>query len=301
MQYSDLKQRVANETGMDLTTDGSIVGAWVNQAYQHISGIFNWPWLFQNTTIQTIADITTGTVSVTAGSTTITFSSAPVNSVANDYMIQFATTQDWYFITSHTGGATTAVINVPFVGTSNLVAGAYTLRKVFYSLPSAVDRVIDIRQSITKDKLMYIDPRSLDRIIPDVNISGTPLYYTMVGYDGSNNWRIGFLPTPNATVNLQVRYYIKITELVNDTDLPLLPPKWHNALVFGALAMYGMDFIDDTRVKDAGARYTAVIQEMLAHNSPVPDQLSVIQPWDTRVRTQPFRLRFPSNYPDWFR
>lgn len=301
MQYSDLKSRIAQETGMDLTTDGSIVGAWANQAYQHISGAYNWPWLFKNATIQTKADITTGTVSVSAGASTITFSSAPTSSVASDWMIQFSTTDDWYFISSHTASATTATISVPYVGSASLVAGTYTLRKVFYSLGSDVDRIIDIRQAITKDKLMYINPRSLDRIIPDVDVSGTPIYYTMIGYDSSQNWRIGFLPTPNATVNLQVRYYTKITELSSDTDEPLIPDKWHNAIVFGALALYGHDFIDDTRFKEAALRFDAVMKEMKDHNSPVPDQMDVLQPWDTRVSAQPYKLRYPSNFPDWYR
>jgi hypothetical protein len=300
MDFTALKTRVANETGMDLTVDDTIVASWVNQAYQYISGLFNWQWLFKNYTIQTVADITTGTVSVSAGGTNLTFSSAPTVSVANDYMIQFTTTNDWYFISSHTASSTSAVISVPYVGTS-AYSSTYILRKVFYSLASDVDRIVDIRQSITKNKLMYVDARTLDRIIPDVNFVGSPLYYSLLGYDSSQNWRIGFLPTPNAIINLQVRYYARITELSASTDTPLIPPKWHSAIVFGALAMYGHPFIDDTRFKEAEMRFQQCIEEMEANNSHTPDQMIVVQPWDTRVASQPLKLRFPSDYPDWYR
>ena len=53
MQFVDICTRVAQETGMDLTTDGSIIKAWVNGAYQQLSGFFEWPWLITNFTIQT--------------------------------------------------------------------------------------------------------------------------------------------------------------------------------------------------------------------------------------------------------
>jgi len=300
MDFTALKTRVANETGMDLTTDDSLVASWVNQSYQYISGSFNWPWLFKTVTLQTVADITTGTVAVSAGGTTLTFSSAPTVSVASDYMIQFTTTNDWYFISSHTASSTSATISVPYVGTS-AYSSTYVLRKVFYSLASDVDRIMDIRQSITKNKLMYVDIRTLDRIIPDVNFVGSPLYYSLLGYDSSNNWRIGFLPTPNAVINLQVRYYQRITELSSSTDTPLVPPKWHSAIVFGALAMYGHPFIDDTRFTEAQSRFKEMMKEMEANNNHAPDQQIVIQPWDTRVASQPLGIRFPSDFPDWYR
>lgn len=300
MDYITLKTRIAAETGMDLSVDDSTVGAWTNQAYQYISGLFNWPWLFKNYTLQTVADITTGTVAVSAGGTSLTFSSAPTVSVANDYMIQLTTTNDWYFISAHTAASTSATISVPYVGTSSY-SSTYILRKVFYSLGSDVDRLIDIRQSITKNKLMYVDPRTMDRIIPDVNMVGSPLYYSLLGYDSSQNWRIGFLPTPNTILNLQIRYYQRITELSASTDIPLVPPKWHSAIVFGALVMYGHPYIDDTRFKEAELRFNQCVQEMEMNNNHVPDQMIVMQPWDTRVASQPLKIRYPSDFPDWYR
>ena len=300
MDFTALKTRVANETGIDLTTDDSIVASWVNQSYQYISGVFNWPWLFKTATIQTVADITTGTVAISAGGTTLTFSSAPTVSVASDYMIQLTTTNDWYFISSHTASSTTATISVPYVGTSSY-SSTYILRKVFYSLSSDVDQIMDIRQSITKNKLMYIDIRTLDRIIPDVNFVGSPLYYSLLGYDSSKNWRVGFLPTPNAVINLQIRYYQRITELSASTDTPLIPPKWHSAIVFGALSMYGHPFIDDTRFNEAQLRFKESMKEMEENNNHAPDQMIVMQPWDTRVASQPLGIRFPSDFPDWYR
>lgn len=299
MDYTTLQTRVAQEAGMDLTQDSSIVGAWVNGAYQHISGVFNWPWLIKTGTIQTVADITTGTVAVNIGGLAITFSSGPVASVANDYWIQFTTSADWYPIATHVAGSTSATISIPYVGTA-AYSGTYILRKIFYSLPSDLDRIDEIRQAITKQKLEYIDYRTFHRYIADPTASYTPIYYSMIGLDSSQYWRIGLYPTPNAVINLQLLYYQKITELSATSDTPLIPAKWHNVVVWGALALYGHDFIDDTRVQTATQRFRNGVEEMLAHYNASPDQRTVIQPWDTRTRLGILPIRFPSDFPEYY-
>lgn len=285
---------------MDLTQDSAIVGSWANAAYQHVSGLFNWPWLIKTGTFQTVADIATGTASINAGSAALTFSSPPTGSVANDYWIQFSTTSDWYPISAHTASSPSATLSVPYVGTSNYTAGTYNLRKIFYSMPSDLDRIDELRQAITKQKIEFIDIRSFHRIIADPTAIYTPVYYSLIGLDSSKNWRIGLFPTPNAVINIQMLYYQKITELSSDTDTPLIPDKWHNVLVWGALALYGHDFIDDYRVKTAMERYEAGVNEMTAHYNPVPDQRTVIQPWDTRTRLGILPIRFPSNFPEYY-
>lgn len=299
MDYTTLQTRVAQEAGMDLTQDSSIVGAWVNGAYQHISGVFNWPWLIKTGTIQTVADITTGTVAVSAGGQALTFSSGPAVSVANDYWIQFTTSADWYPISAHTAASTSATISIPYVGTS-AYSSTYILRKIFYSLPSDLDRVDEIRQAITKQKLEYIDYRTFHRYIADPTASYTPIYYSMIGLDASQYWRIGLYPTPNAVINLQLLYYQKITELSATSDTPLIPAKWHNVVVWGALALYGHDFIDDTRVQTATRRFSNGMEEMLAHYNAAPDQRTVIQPWDTRTKLGILPIRFPSDFPEYY-
>lgn len=284
---------------MDRTVDDTIIGTWVNQAYQHISGVFNWPWLFKTSILQTTADITTGTVSINAAASTGIFSSAPTSSVATDYMIKFTdTSDDWYTISTHTAASTTFTINVPFVGTSNISAADYIVRRVFYSLASDVDRIIDFRQTITDNKLQYVDSRTFDRLLPDPTATGSPLFYSLNGLDSSKYWRINLYPIPDAVINLQYRYYQRITEMTSDTEEPLIPAKWHNAIVFGALALYGHPFIDDTRFKFAAERFKLLLENMQLHFNHVPDEMVVIQPWDARPRSAVGRLRYPSNYPD---
>lgn len=299
MDLATMIERVANETGLSETDDATMITSWINQAYQQLSGSFNWPWLLMNSTIQTEDDITTGTATVNAGATSVTLSSGPTNSVATNYMIQFTEeSDDWYLISSHTAASTSLTINVPFVGSSNYTAGDYIIRRVFYNLPTTLDRLINLRQAITDVEIAGIDVRDYDRILPDPQNTGTPVYYFLTGMNSSGTWQVGFDPVPDAIINIQVRGYRKITELASDTDEPLIPVKWHNILVFMALALYGHDFVDDTRLQSARQRATALLKEMMEQVSPTPDKMRVVQPWDTRIARPPFGvLRFPPNFP----
>lgn len=298
MNFLALKTRVANEAGLDLTTDDTMIGTWVNAAYKHVCGVFNWPWLMKAGTIQTVADITTGTVSINAGSTALTFSSAPTDSVANQYMIQFtATSDDWYYISSHTAASTSATLANAFVGTSNISGASYILRKVFYSLPSDCDRVVDIRQAVTSQKVYPVNIHTFDAYIPNPTATGEPNNYMMLGRDTSGYWQIGVYPTPTSVMNLQLRYLLTPSDMSSSTTSPLLPENFHDVIVYGALAMFGHPFIDDTRYASAAQRYKETLADMKQNYKPVPDELTVLQPWDQRSYHTHGHLPWPSNYP----
>lgn len=303
MQFSVLQSRVANETGLDVTADATTIKAWINAAYKHVNGIFNWPWLLKHGTIQTVADITTGTVSINAASTSLTFSTGPTPSVANQYMIQFTSvSNDWYFISAHTAGATSATLATAFNGTTNISGAAYICRKVFYSLPSDLDRIVDLRQARTTSKLGAIDIRTFDKYLPDPRATGDPLYYYLAGLDSSQYWQVGIYPIPTSVENLQVRYLKTPADLSGDTDAPVIPEKFHDILVYGALYMFGHPYIDDDRFKSALQRYADLLGEMKLNFNPVPDQANIIQPWDSRTRRSTGGLPFPGgNFPEYFR
>lgn len=301
MNFSTLKSRVANEVGLDSTNDATILGSWVNAAYKRVCGTYNWPWLIKNSTIQTVKDITTGTVSINSGSTSLTFSSAPTVSVASNYMIQFtATSDDWYLISSHTAASTSATLSVPFTGTSNISGAAYICRKVFYSLPSDCDRIIDIRQAITDQRLGAVDIRNFDHYLPDPSAVANPVIYAITGLDTNQYWQVTLYPIPSAVINLQLRYLYTPADLTS-TDNPVLPEKFHEILVFGALSQFGHAYIDDDRIRIAQARYDQLLADMKLSYSPVPDQMTVLQPWDTRQRRVVGRLAWPSNFPEYWR
>jgi hypothetical protein len=297
MQFSVMVTRVAEETGLNATNDATKIKAWLNEAYRFLAGLREWPWMLKNGTVQTVADITTLTASVNAAGTAVTLSAGPAQSLANDYMIQFATTDDWYLVTAHTAAATAVTISPGYVGAANLTAGACTIRKVYYSLASDADRIIDMYEAIDDRKLYYIDPRELDASFPDPTVTGTPEAYTLLGFDSTNYWRTSFIPIPGVKQNIQYRYYKAVADLSGDTDLPTLPAKWHQGIVFVALAMFGHPYMDDSRMSSAESRARQLVSEMVRQQSPTPDKHSVIMPWDRRSGLIPHGAQFPPDFP----
>jgi hypothetical protein len=284
LNFSTLQARVAGETGLDATADATTLGIWVNLAYKSISGMYDWPWLLKQATLQTVADITTGTVSINAGSSALTFSSGPVASVATQYMIQFAASDDWYIISAHNAGATAATLANPYNATGNLTGGTYKLRKTLYSLASDLDRIIDIRQARTDQKLTPVDIRTFDKALPDPTSTGNPILYAPVGMDSSNNWQITVYPISTVVMNLQYRY-LQIPPDLTGTQAPIMPEKFHDSIVMGALYLYGHAFIDDSRLSAAKSRADELLSMMKRECDPVPDGQQVIRPWDQRIPT----------------
>jgi len=235
MTFLETRQRIAEILGVDSTDTTSDANAtminklkeWVNARYRAISGSRTWNWLIKDSITQTVVEITTGTVTATTDSTTITFSSAPAVSVAQWY-IQFSDSNDWYQISTHTAAVTTAVLANVFVGTTSSTL-TYTLRKVYYSLPTDVSSVLDIKQARDGISLQYISARQLDYLVARRPRTGEPQYYSIVGLDptvaatATKQYRVEFYPSPNLRMNLNVRYYHVVAELSADTDVPFTP------------------------------------------------------------------------------
>lgn len=302
MQFSVMQTRVAEETGLSTTDDATKIKAWLNEAYKFVCALANWPWLLKNGTVQTVADITNLTASVNAAATAVTLSATHTPTLANDYMIRFdATSDDWYLITAHTAGTDALTISPAYVGSTNLSAGACTIRKVFYSLATDVDRIVGMRQAISDSKIENVSVQTFDRYLPDPTATGDPLYYAYMGLDSSKSHRITFYPTPSSKLNVQYRYYQRITELSGDSDTPLIPDPWHQVIIFVALAGFGHAYIDDDRIASAKERADVILKKMLDQISPVPDHLPVIQPWDRRRAYTRSIPNFPDNFPQsWY-
>lgn len=297
MDFTSLKTRVAEETGLDTTNDATRLGVWVNEAYRFIAGMREWPWLFKAGVVQTVADTTNLTASVNAAATTVTLSSTVTPSLANDYYIQFSATDDWYLITAHSAGTATLTISPAYNQSTNLTSGTCTIRRVFYSLASDVDKIIDMRQTITDTQLTQIDPRTFDGILPDPKATGTPFSFQILGLDSSNVLRVSFYPIPSAKTNILYKYYRTITDLSSGTDTPIFSANFHSAIVFMALAMFGHPYIDDTRMQSAEQRAKQILKEMIGSELSYPSQTNIIQPWDTRRGSRkPHGAQWPPEY-----
>jgi len=135
-------------------------------------------------------------------------------------------------------------------------------------------------------QLQHVDIRTFELALPDPDSVGRPSMYITDGFDTSNNWKVIFYPTPDAAMNIDFKYFKLITELANATDEPIFPSKWHQILIFGALAFYGGHYIDDSRRNLWLNDYESMLEKMRRSYSPISDRTVVIRPWDRRIRSR---------------
>jgi hypothetical protein len=261
-----LQQELAAQVGLDQTvsSQATLLKRWLNNAQQVILRSFEWPFLRSPTSlvIQTVADITTGTVATTSGSTTITFSSAPTVSVTGRY-IQTSSSNDWYRITSHTAASTSATLEIAAITTA--AAATYTVRKVYYSTSTSVDRIIQIYQDVLPYQLTETTKEYFQSFNPGFLSSGTPRMYCMAGIDssaGSGTPQFILWPTPDAVINLRIDYFMTATDMSADADVSVIPAKWHTTALIEGAKSQAFNFMDDSRFENSVKLFAAMIEEM---------------------------------------
>jgi hypothetical protein len=264
--FLTLQQELAAQIGLDQTVSNqaTLLKRWLNNAQQAILRGFEWPFLRSPTplVVQTVIDITTGTVATIAGSTTITFSSAPTVSVANRY-IQTSDSKDWYRITAHTAGVATATIEIAAINTNSVAT--YTVRKLYYSTSSNVDRIIQVFQDVLPYQLLETTPEYFQSFNPGFLSSGTPRIYCMAGIDSSSGNGVPqfrLWPNPDSVINLRVEYYTVATDMSADADVSVIPAKWHTTTLLEGAKAQGYSFLDDTRYGTSVQLFSALIDEM---------------------------------------
>jgi hypothetical protein len=304
MQFSTMYQEVAAQCGMDYTDSQqlTLIKRWINTSLKFIYAQAPWPFLRSSNplVIQTVTDYTTGTVTTVAGAVTGTFSATPSATLGSflNYYVQTSSSNDWYRIASHTAGSTSFTIDSPG-WISALTAGTFIVRKFYYSTSSAVDRILQINQSATPYHLEERTKETFDSILPNQFSTGVPRIYMMAGLDASGYWQFKLWPSPSSVINLYIDYLLVGTDLSSDSDVSIIPEKWHRAGVIEGGCFQGYRFLNDSR---AGESQTLeqfmqpVIQKMLDEYLPSTNLQRVLRSVDDYPMRSEFPL--PVNYPN---
>lgn len=258
-----MQQELSDRVGVydqTISADATRLKRWLNLAQQDITARQNWPFMLAHEIIQTAVDITAGTVSINAASSSLTFSSGPAVSVS-EYFIKFGTDANWYKISSHAAASTSATITPVYGGTSNLIGSAYTLRKVFYATSTPFDSILDIKKTATGRFLESASARDTDVFLPLYWDTGEVYKYISSIPDSTGGVRISFLYSPSTVQNLQVRGIKKLSDLSNDGDISIIPSRWHSAMI-DLGAFYAFSSVDDTRATDFFNRSEKTIMSM---------------------------------------
>jgi len=168
----------------------------------------SWPWaaLRGVSYVYTKGTYSTGTVSVSSGSTTVTGSGTTWTSSHEGMFIRFGD-ERYYYTISSVGGNTSLTISPAYQGTSDLSSSSYTIFQHIYSLSSDVAEV----ESVVHDVELGKSSRSaMDRFDPQLTTTGPPWLWAPVGEDSNQCQRIRLFPIPDQQYGVRVHYVKKI-------------------------------------------------------------------------------------------
>lgn len=297
--FLTLQTEVADRLNLDIsvTANATRVKRWINLIINDIASRYPFEFLFSRTFIQTVADKTAGTVSVSAAGTTVTGVGTAFASTDKRSFIQFANDTNWYEVSAY--GSATSLTITPALAGSAISGGTYTLRKVYYNLPTDLFQVFDVRQSNTPLKLTQLGIFTLDSYQPDINIVSAPTAYYLFRDDpdtavtGAKQRQIGFFPVADSVYNMEVRYFLEQVDLSGSTDIPLIPVPYYEVILSGA-EWLGSKFINDPKEENHKKAYEFGIQKMIDMENALGDWLPVVASSDTD-QTSRF-LPFPATY-----
>lgn len=300
--FQTLRQILGERLNIDetITANATRLNRMLNLAQDSITGRYDWTFLEERDLIQTVVDKTAGTVSMTNGSTTVTGTSTAFASGDVGKFIKFEGNDDWYEVTAFT--STTALTINPSFGQDTDTSMTYTLRKIYYSLDTDVNRILSVKQYNTPIKLTQVAAGALDRAQPNITATGAPTAYALFRLDPTITSQYGtqrqlqFYPSPNDEYNIEVRYIKLLSELSGNSDISQIPQQFHDVLIDLA-EYYGSKFINDSMSKQSAllAQAEAGIRRMKEEDSSHGDYFPVLQPSDGDDRESRF-LPFPSTF-----
>ena len=206
------------------TTNINRIKRWVNMGYlDKVVPAKRWWWLRNHTTVKINPKITLGTISVTQDSTSITFSDAPVASVAGEFFTT-SSNEEIYRISTHTAGATAAVLDSDYIGDTAATAN-YQVWPYRLALPSNCKEVIEVYTDRFPVSLNNVGFQEFRRIMQEIpKREGLPTTYTVSDFDSSGNREIYIYPAISTErVLIQIDYIQEAPALDLDGDEPLMP------------------------------------------------------------------------------
>lgn len=270
LTYSNIETRCANALRIPTsnTTEMTKLAAVINEVYRDIGARYpNWWWRRKRQIVNTSDDISTGTVAVTAASTTITFSSAPASSVAGWVLLVPGDTQDsgavWR-ISAHTAASATATLDAAYTGATN-TAASYNLYKDRYALASDTGVIVNIKRYGFINPMRLIGPDEMDALkiydtstskpevacVRDFSTSGDPTTAPMLEIH----------PYPDNTYRIEIDYSQSLNTELSSTTRPLVPDDYSQVLIYGTLARAYPIFLNDT---ERGMYFQNLFNDILA-------------------------------------
>lgn len=226
---------------------------YINRAYRGVASgaseflpeyVEDWWWTRGRGVLTLLPATKTGTVAVTQGSTTITFSDAPSVSVTG-YRFRVDGWSEPFLVASHTALNANATLDSIFTGETNSAA-TYKLMKTTYSLDSAVQALISPMVGFRNNpKIIGISPERMDDLYPLQELNtGIPRAFALVDEQTVQFSHGG--RDDGISQRVEYNYRAVVSELTDsDSSVPLIPLQYRHVLADMALTFVYLDKNDD--------------------------------------------------------
>lgn len=318
--YTDLQNRVRVATGVTATETQA--KRYINIALQdiHIGTDYTFPWTERRAFLTTKAPYTTGTVSIAAGSTSLTGASTLWNT-ANTYnqnnmrvgsKLTIAGGTDIYRVTA-VASDTAATLEARYVASSDASAAEYRAFEDEYALASDFLRPIDFALFSSDWSIPLLDRKEFRRLHVRGNISGKPTSASILdlSFSGSTTPvrkvvlypypdQVYIIPYSYVTSNLVVTSAgVEQSAMSSDTDEPIMPLRYRHVIVLHALMNWYRDKRDDARSQEAKAEFGELMSRMISDHDVGTHNRVRIQPNEGLYRAhavRPYRRHGGTQY-----
>lgn len=286
--FIDLYTEVLNKMKQPQTVSGIIEQAkrYVNTAlFDMVYGFeYKLPWLEREGTLITMTPYTTGTVSVSVGSTALVGVGTAWNTT-NAFGVANARTTgkllfgdgNIYAIAS-VNSDTTITLRTRYVGSAALSGSSYIYFEDEYDLASDFLKPVDYRMFSGALNIRLIGRDEFRMKYPRPNIAGKPGVATMLDKAFSTSavqpLLVQLYPYPSAQYLVPYSYITKNLAvstagaeqeyMIADTDEPMLPFRYRQAIISFAIWKWYRDKKDDARAESAHADYIDEITRIVS-------------------------------------
>jgi hypothetical protein len=278
--YGDIISAVMEAIGAQASdnTAKNKVKRFINMVYlDEVVPAKRWRWLEQQTSIVHKEYHSVGTMSVTPGSATITFGTAPNVSLGSFKGYRFAVEgfDEVYTISSHTAASTSATLTSPYQGTVNAVA-VYKIWRDRVDLPTDAKETVGIQHSKRGTEVKALGWQEFRQAeIANPKQEGYPVYSNTTDFfdpsadsdelESDRYRQVRIWPSISLNpVTLNIDYIVEPTELEDDDDEPVLPIGDRIVIYDGALSHAWSKISRDEEMADKElAKFSAKMSRMM--------------------------------------
>lgn len=278
--YTDLQNRVRVTTGVTATQ--AQAQRYINIALQdmHLGFDYKFPWAERQARLLTRAQYSTGTVTITQGSATLTgtstlWTTTDVFGVANaraNGKIRIGGGLTPYVVQA-VGGAGTITLSSKFTE-ADATAQTYVYYEDEYDLATDFLRTVDAQQFSDQMPIDLLSRTEFRRRYPANSAPQSQIRVaSIIDYAPSGNTtpirRVKFHPPPSQALTIPYTYItanlavssagVGAANLSASSDEPIVPLRYRHAIVFHALYHWYRDKKDDARMEAAKGEYTDIM------------------------------------------